>query len=212
MTELWMVEIPVPGGDEPGWEEGLPAFRRGVLAGLKREEARFERANAYALEAYVLAARTGIPARELRLQRDGRDKPFLPDFPSLQYSLSHTDGLAFLGVGDEPLGVDAQRIGPVSPGVVRRCFTEAEAAWCAGSDEACTAVWTRKEAAVKWTGQGLAQSLREIDTLSKEWRERLSTVRHGGWMLSVCRRERMELDGIRRAEAAALWAYCRDRS
>lgn len=210
MTELWMVEIPEPGGDESGWREGLPAFRRGVLAGLKRKEAQDERANAYALEAFVLAAWTGIPARELRLQRDGRGKPFLPDFPGLHYSLSHTDGLAFLGVGDEPVGVDAQRIGPVSSGVVRRCFGEKEAAWCAGSDEACTAVWTRKEAAVKWTGQGLAQSLRGIDTLSAEWAGRLSTVRHGGWMLSVCRRERMELDSIREADAEMLWAFCRE--
>lgn len=59
-------------------------------------------------------------------------------------------------------------------------------------------------------GRGLAQSLRGIDTLSAEWAGRLSTVRHGGWMLSVCRRERMELDSIREADAEMLWAFCRE--
>jgi 4'-phosphopantetheinyl transferase len=92
-------------------------------------------------------------------------KPHLQAAPDIAFNLSHSDHLAAVVVTSAmPVGVDIERIRPVSDGLAARFFAPAEAAALAGVPQAARlaafhACWTRKEAYIKAIGTGLATRL-----------------------------------------------------
>ena len=89
---------------------------------------------------------------------------FAEDFP-VQFNLTHCKGLAACLLTDKPCGVDAERIRPLRPPVVRRAYSEAEKAALEISDDPdrlFTRMWTLKEAYVKAIGVGISYPLREV--------------------------------------------------
>ena len=93
----------------------------------------------------------------VRFARTPAGKPFVPDRPEWQFSVSHSGEWVVCAVADEPVGVDVERIGAVRESVARRFFTQTERAEIAASpdhDEAFTRVWVRREAMLKASGTG----------------------------------------------------------
>ena len=77
-------------------------------------------------------------------------KPYLPGKP--EFSISHSDDFAVLAVsGDQPVGVDIERIGRVTPRVIRK-VSNMDAASSSELDLALE--WTRVEARLKLKGTG----------------------------------------------------------
>jgi len=115
-----------------------------------------------------------------------RGKPYLAEGDELRFNLSHSGGLALLAFarGCE-LGVDVEQERPVPEleGIVRTSFSSREAAelWRLGPDERGAAFfrcWTRKEAFIKATGDGLSRPLDAFDvTLAPGEPARLLGVR-----------------------------------
>jgi 4'-phosphopantetheinyl transferase len=90
--------------------------------------------------------------------------------PPLRFSLSHSGEWAVLGVSGSELGVDVERLRPMSDleDVARRFFAsrEAEMVLAAEGPERLSrffSCWTRKEAVVKATGAGIGASLQEVE-------------------------------------------------
>ena len=87
---------------------------------------------------------------------------------SLQFNLAHSGGVALLAVAREArIGVDIEEIRPMenAEGLMSRFFAPAEAAeWNLLAEDQRLAGffhgWTRKEAYIKATGQGLSQPLK----------------------------------------------------
>ena len=115
-------------------------------------------------------------------------KPFLicgtPEF-----SLSHSGEHVLLGVSDRPIGVDMERRDRQVPEAVRCriCLP-----WERELDP--LQVFTRKECAMKLTGQGFSLPLGDIDTTRDyRWQEkdhRFSTVEQEGYLISVLSAEK----------------------
>ena len=87
-------------------------------------------------------------------------KPFLRDYPNIHFNLSHCPGAALCVVADSPVGCDVERV-PVSldMDLCRQVCCESELAGILASPSpaaAFTALWTRKEALLKYTGEGIA--------------------------------------------------------
>ena len=110
--------------------------------------------------------------------------------------ITHTDGLAFcaLAPADLPIGLDAERIDPsrASDALAARWFSESERALLAAATDhgACFfRIWTRKEALVKHSGDGM-RALSETDSVksaaSGEWKFFESTV--DDVLLTLCYR------------------------
>jgi 4'-phosphopantetheinyl transferase len=151
-------------------DDGVPARTLSVC-----EEVRAARMVVPLHAARFAASRTGLrhilghlldcEPMELCFALGPHGKPFLPDHAGWQFNLSHSDRLAALGVarGFE-LGVDIERIRPVSPGLAARFFAPAEAqaldrVAAPLREAAFHACWTRKEATIKAIGTGLATRL-----------------------------------------------------
>ena len=79
------------------------------------------------------------------LANDAGGRPFLPEWPGLFLSLSHTAGAAVLALSDAPVGVDVERLRALPPRLGRDF---------AGGEETFWRRWTAAEAAAKREGRG----------------------------------------------------------
>ncbi len=150
-----------------------------LLTGDERERAmrfRVDRAR----EAFVLTRGTlrtllarylGGEPGAIRFRYEGQGKPFFDSGNNVQFNVSHTDGLALIGVArDRRIGVDVEKIKPETEvgKLSERFFSERERLELRrlSGDELRAAffrVWSRKEAYIKATGEGLSLPLHQFD-------------------------------------------------
>ncbi len=126
-----------------------------------------------------LAHYTGQPAPAIRIERSEHGKPYLTDFPRIQFNLSHSGDSLLLAICKHSppglmLGVDIEVIRPRVnlPGVVSKCFSIPEqAAWQQLPRHQQLAAffqsWTAKEAFAKAIGRGLAIGLHHVEIQSE---------------------------------------------
>ena len=143
MTELWclMWDRALTPAERETLTAMLPPRRRQRLPALPQRQA--EPLCAYGLLRLALWERHGV--RELpAIALSNHGKPYFPAFPQLHFSISHTEGAVLVGLSDRAIGVDIERLRPVSDGLAER--------FGAGSAEAFFQGWVRREARAKRTG------------------------------------------------------------
>ena len=90
-------------------------------------------------------------------------KPMLKDYPGIHFNLSHCRRAALCVVDDVPVGCDVECVpDKLDRDICRRCCNEEEMAGIQGSDHppvAFARLWSRKEAFLKLTGEGLTDHL-----------------------------------------------------
>lgn len=75
-------------------------------------------------------------------------KPYFPDYPAIQFNLSHTDGAVVCAVHDRPVGVDLERSRPPAGNILHYYhFTQSQDFW---------EMWVHREAIAKYHGRGFA--------------------------------------------------------
>ncbi|PKL48612.1 MAG: hypothetical protein CVV42_09065 [Candidatus Riflebacteria bacterium HGW-Riflebacteria-2] len=150
---------------------GCGEFLRGFLLPDELERhARFAcRQNA----ATWLTARAGLRfllgryldrrARSLKIETEGNGKPFVSNPYGVCFNISHSGNIVVIVVTDRPVGIDVEQLERRvdSAAVLRRFFSPLEQqshADCLSSDPKRTFFrgWTRKEAVLKATGEGIA--------------------------------------------------------
>ncbi len=161
------------------YAEAVPRFLE-QLSAAERQRAgafRFERDRvSYVVSHYalrqVLAGHLGLDGFGHEFEVGPRGKPSLPRAfaaGGLEFSLSHTHGLALIAVSRVgAVGVDVERVVDTVDvhGLAASVFAEPECRRLAGLDAAAARrgffrLWVRKEAYVKARGIGLADGLRE---------------------------------------------------
>lgn len=144
-------------------------------------------------ECYSLAAEEGT----LSLAVGPHGKPYLKNFPEIEFNISHCSGLAVCAVGDCPLGVDIEKEKPYREGLARRVLSESELRFLAeGEPEVFFRFWTLKESYVKAVGCGITIPLREISFSLGEMPRQIRCSQTGfqfwqrkladGYVLAVC--------------------------
>ena len=89
-------------------------------------------------------------------------KPYLQNYPNIQFNLSHCRAAAACIVAGCEVGVDVEEIKPVTDDVARRVLTVKEYAEYKASsnpDELFCGYWTAKESWLKKTGLGIGIDL-----------------------------------------------------
>lgn len=129
----------------------LPPRRRERLLRVSQAEKRREVLCAYGL--LYLALRERWDWKELPpMAHAPLGKPYFPDAPAVEFNLSHTAGAVLVGLSDQPLGVDIERIRPVSGRAMHR-LAHGE------TEEAFFKSWVRREARSKCGGGGIGSML-----------------------------------------------------
>ena len=120
----------------------------------------------------ILAEYVSCDPRELKFACSSTGKPFLVRGPAKVpfFNLSHTGSYASLAISlDQDVGIDIEQIRDVPEGLAERYFSPRETALLAEIEDpmakrkAFFCCWTRKEAILKATGEGLKRGL---DTFS----------------------------------------------
>ena len=142
----------------------------------------------------------GGDGRKPDLIEGAHGKPYLREYPQIQFNISHCMGLAVLAVGDCSVGIDVEYVRPYREPLLKRVLSEAElrqmeAAGEAGREELFFRFWTLKESCVKAMGCGITVPLQDISfqigddggiTCEKTgWKFR-QWILAGGYVLSAC--------------------------
>lgn len=139
------------------------------------------------LLALVLRERFGITVLP-RIANTSLGKPYFPDFPEIQFSLSHSGNLMLCALGGFPVGADIEIIKPRQAGLPRYALTAPEydrylktgGDWPAFYD-----LWTQKEAWCKYTGRGLLDRQTDLPSTGLY----LGAYAGDTWRAAVCAEE-----------------------
>lgn len=90
-------------------------------------------------------------------------KPTLKGHPDIHFNLSHCSRAALCVISDQPVGCDVECVpDELDMDLCHYCFNDEEIASIVGSNhptQTFTSLWTRKEAFLKFTGEGLTHNL-----------------------------------------------------
>ena len=117
-----------------------------------------------------LSEAAGVSPLEVGIAHDEKGKPFWPG-GSLSVSLSHSGGYIAVAVGQDAVGVDVEKKRKAAPAVAKRWFRPEENALLETLSEPERTrlffrLWTMKEAALKYAGEGLSGGLETVDCLA----------------------------------------------
>lgn len=92
-------------------------------------------------------------------------KPYLMDYPKAHFNISHSGQYVVCAVSDRPVGIDIQEIVPYCSEIAANVCNLTELAHLGVSSEPATEfarIWTKKEAFVKLTGNGITEEMKDI--------------------------------------------------
>ncbi len=110
----------------------------------------------------------GIEPHKASLTYGPSGKPFLVGNP-FYFSISHSRNLVICVIADQEVGADVEQLGRKKDRVISRFFHPEEVAWYetqGKTDEAFVTIWTRKEAYLKWLGEGAHHSFGQENLMS----------------------------------------------
>ena len=167
--ELWAVRLErgLTVGERESMLCLLPVQRRERLMNLRNEDAYREPLCAYTMLCMALWEKykwSELP--EIALT--SRGKPYFPEHTSVHFNISHTKGAVLVGVSDQDIGVDIEKIRPVSQRMMQRFAKD--------TPEMFFEEWVRREARSKRTGKGIGSMLRmEVPVEKGEFYYKLDT-------------------------------------
>lgn len=145
----------------------LPEWRRVEALRYRHHLGRLQCAESYLLMCRGLREYYGISVQPTFVRSEG-GKPALLEYPEIYFNLSHCKRGLMCALSDAQVGCDIESIqDPLKPDLVHYCCNEEETASVfAAANPALrfTELWTRKEALVKLTGEGLTDDIRAILT------------------------------------------------
>jgi 4'-phosphopantetheinyl transferase len=166
-VEVWWGRI---GQARDEFADELDPIDRERLHAYKRDEPKARFLLGATIVRRVLAARLSLPPAKILLDRTcphcgmphGKVR-----VDGAELSVTHSNELVGVAVSDRPVGLDVEKVdqGIDVDGLARLALAAEEVAALAESDDkvrAFTTYWTRKEAVVKATGDGLRTDLRTI--------------------------------------------------
>lgn len=92
-------------------------------------------------------------------------KPFIPSYPDVFFSMSHSKTVALCAISDRPIGADIEIVRTVSPDLMKYTMNDDELSFIMNHNEPDLAffyLWTQKEALLKLSGRGITFELKNI--------------------------------------------------
>lgn len=123
-----------------------------------------------------------IKACDLHFEKGAHGKPYLKEYPNFHFNISHSKSAVAVAFGSVPVGVDIEALRQANLRVAKRFFSAQEKEYVKDS-ETFFYVWTRKEAFIKQTGEGLSRPLTSFNSLENR---NIKTFLADGYVVSVC--------------------------
>lgn len=115
-------------------------------------------------------------------------KPFIIGHPDIHFNFSHSGTVALCVLDHQPVGVDVETSRKISPTLVAYTMNDHEREWIAAASDSTAAflqLWTRKEAVLKLTGEGIRNDLKTVlDNIGKC---EIETVQTDNYVYSIAK-------------------------
>ena len=121
------------------------------------------------------------------------EKPVLTDYPHIHFNLSHCHRGVMCVIDDHPIGCDIEEIEKtLDIDLCHFCYNDSEVKSILAATDPCvefTKLWTKKEAALKLTGEGINDDLPSLFTQDTLHRLIFDTTvrKDNGFVYTVCR-------------------------
>ena len=168
--DVWMCGLVRPSAQTEELAALLSAAEQARAARFGREELRSRYIVGRATLRQLLGRRLGRPPAAVVIERGKRGRPFAADADGLDFNVSHTEGVALIGMTvDVRIGVDVEHEGREInvEGIARKFMAPAEQRVLADLEpdarrRALLRLWTSKEAMSKATGDALSAPFRRL--------------------------------------------------
>lgn len=153
----------------------LSAQRREQLMRYRQEADRRTCAAAYLLLCEGLRREYGLLAKPV-FEYGSNGKPAIAGHPEIHFNISHCREAVVCILSDSPVGIDVENIREYDDDLARYTMNDAEMDAILHAKEPAVEfikLWTRKEAVLKLTGEGISNDLKDV--LSRRCLPRLST-------------------------------------
>ncbi len=158
----------------------------------------------------ILSEKYGFSGQDLCLAKTEFGKPYLLNQPQVFFNISHSKQALAVGFSNKNLGIDIEKITNANLKIARRFFTANElsyinqAADCSlkQPNSNCNSncnfnadtiinqrffeIWTKKEAYLKYHGQGLSLGLSSFDVLAAKLPCLWQTFKAGQYLIAAC--------------------------
>lgn len=118
------------------------------------------------LTIYTLEKALGRSLPDIIFSKTSTGKPFFAEEPQWHFNTSHSGRRIICGIANQWIGVDVEKIGQIHSFVSDNCFHKDEQLkllLASSKEQLFYEIWTRKEAFVKYDGNGIAQDLTKIN-------------------------------------------------
>lgn len=169
----------------------LPQWRRDYALSFRRLIDRINCCEAYLLLKRGLLENYGIDSNPF-LAYEVNGKPYLKDYPGIDFCISHCNNGVLCVIADEPVGCDIEDIPQnIDDLLYNNCFCPSEQMLIHDSEKPeveYTKLWTMKEAALKLTGDGLSCDLQFLlQTMPhKEYKYESKICEQMGYVFTIC--------------------------
>ncbi len=140
----------------------------------------------------LVAEKYNIDALSLKIMRNAHGKPYFENFPNFYFNVSHSGDLTVIAVSEQNVGIDAEKLRIPNLKVAKR-FCEDEYAYInkTPTPTAFFEIWTKKEAYLKYLGEGLHGGLNSFSVFKTD--TPIKTFKNGDYVISVCGTEEFEI-------------------
>jgi len=168
----------------------LPADRRARIHGFRQPADALRSLLGELLVRSLIGERLGPDVARAPFARGPHGKPRVAGHADVHFNLSHSGDWAVCAVDSQPIGVDVERIVPLTPADLGAALSPAERAYLDGLAAAARPValfrlWTLKESHTKALGLGLALEPRELTIACWETPPRIMPPPAETWVLDT---------------------------
>lgn len=92
-------------------------------------------------------------------------KPVIAGHPEIHFNFSHSGNVALCAIDNQPIGVDIEMPRKITPSLISYTMNEDEREKIASATDQITmflSFWTKKEAVLKLTGEGIRSDLKKV--------------------------------------------------
>ena len=141
----------------------LPEWRLRKALSYRFDTDKYTCAKAYLMLKDMLEEHYGI-FEDIEFAFGPHGKPYLKDYPDINFNISHCRRAVVCAVSDRPVGADVEIL-QFDDQIAAQAFSAAEMDAVRGSADpelAFTELWTRKESCLKLLGTGLTDDLKPL--------------------------------------------------
>ena len=156
---------------------------------VRSDDRRLLKSWAHAYVRQTIADYMHIAPQDLQFIERDHKKPEFSNSGALHFSISYTTDAAAVMISQGPVGLDLEKLRPHKMRFKDNLGTPAELARLRQSPEDLPLFyefWTRKEAWLKYTGEGLSVPLNSFDVWQPPVSDRLHTICKEGYCISWC--------------------------